>query len=241
MLLVGISNPFFLSYFHSDLLGKLIFILLISLSLVSWTLLIHKVRVTKRLQRQAAQIRHHFQQQQHYPLHLKSGQGSTARNAFSNLYHTLQQAAVAILNKNQAVAEQEDPRLTAHDIDSIIAHVDATIAAEAQQLEKHLFILSTTVGLAPLMGLLGTVWDILITLSDLQMSRTLGSQGAMLGGLSMALGTTVLGLIVAIPALAGYNYLRAQIRNLTSEMEDFSATVIGAVELAYRTVESGAI
>jgi biopolymer transport protein TolQ len=59
-----------------------------------------------------------------------------------------------------------------------------------------------------------------------------------LGGLSLALATTVLGLLDAIPALIGYNYLKNTIRDFTTEMEGFSNEILAAVELQYRKVEA---
>ena len=59
------------------------------------------------------------------------------------------------------------------------------------------------------MGLLGTVWGILVTFSGLQSNGLSSANSSVLSGLSMALGTTVFGLVVAIPALVGYNYLKS--------------------------------
>jgi biopolymer transport protein TolQ len=56
----------------------------------------------------------------------------------------------------------------------------------------------------------------------------------MLGGLSMALATTVLGLLVAIPALVGHSYLKNAERETRRDMETFSHTLLAAIELQYR-------
>src|SRR4029078_12125978 len=108
---------------------------------------------------------------------------------------------------------------------------------QVKHLEKNLYILSTTVSLAPFLGLLGTVWGILTTFSEMQ-SKTAGSTHQMvLGGLSLALATTVLGLLDAIPALIGYNYLKNTIRDLEVDMEGFSTEILASVELQYRQVD----
>ena len=57
---------------------------------------------------------------------------------------------------------------------------------------------------------------------------------AVLGGISTALVTTVLGLIIAIPALVSYNYLKSTIGNYASDMEDFLYSLLSAIELQYR-------
>ncbi len=49
-------------------------------------------------------------------------------------------------------------------------------------------------------------------------------------GVAAALTTTVAGLAVAIPALAGYNYLMNRVRSLTVQMENFSSEFLSTVE-----------
>ena len=58
-----------------------------------------------------------------------------------------------------------------------------------------------------------------------------------IGGLSLALATTVLGLIDAIPALMGYNYLKNTIRDFQTDMEGFSTEILASVEMQYRKVD----
>jgi len=58
-----------------------------------------------------------------------------------------------------------------------------------------------------------------------------------LGGISLALATTVLGLIDAIPALIGYNYLKNSVRDFQTDMESFSNELLASVEMYYRKVD----
>jgi biopolymer transport protein TolQ len=115
--------------------------------------------------------------------------------------------------------------------------VTATISAQNKALEKNLFMLSTIVALAPFLGLLGTVWGILVMFSGLHDGGGIGSNTSILGGLSTALATTVLGLIIAIPALVAYNYLKNHLRNYATDMDDFLTNLISQIELQYRKVE----
>jgi biopolymer transport protein TolQ len=69
-------------------------------------------------------------------------------------------------------------------------------------------------------------------------SQAVGSSHQMvLSGLSLALATTVLGLIDAIPALIGYNYLKNGIRDFNTEMEEFANEILASVEMQYRKVD----
>ena len=71
---------------------------------------------------------------------------------------------------------------------------------EIAYLEKHLIILSTIAGVAPLLGLLGTVWGMIKVFNVISMEGV-GNPDKLAGGISEALITTAAGLAVAIPAL----------------------------------------
>ena len=120
------------------------------------------------------------------------------------------------------------------DVALLETHAASTISSLTKFLEKNLYILSTIVTLAPFLGLLGTVYGILTTFSELGTQSGAGSNQAILGGLSLALSTTVLGLLDAIPALVGYNYLKNRIHEFDSEMERFATDVLSTLELEYR-------
>jgi biopolymer transport protein TolQ len=109
-----------------------------------------------------------------------------------------------------------------------------TISKEHKFLEKHLFILPTIVTLAPFIGLLGTVWGILISFSEMQGGASLSSSTAVLGGLATALVSTVLGLVIAIPAIVAYNLVKNNLKHYTSDMEDFLYKLLSTIELQYR-------
>jgi len=125
--------------------------------------------------------------------------------------------------------------LSSSDVDYIESHLMMTISLQKKRLEKNLFILSTIVGLAPLLGLLGTVWGILITFASLQGQS--GTNQMVLGGISLALTTTVMGLLSAIPAMIAYNYLKNSVREFETEMESFANQLLSRVEMQYRKVD----
>jgi len=73
--------------------------------------------------------------------------------------------------------------------------------------------------------------------SGFQSGASITSNSAILGGLSTALSTTVLGLVIAIPALIAHNYLKTTVNKLTSDMEDFLHTLLSTLELQYRKID----
>jgi biopolymer transport protein TolQ len=251
------GNPFFEAYSQSDILGKFIFLALYTLSICSWTVLIYKIWITFQAKKNAFRFHEAFQLQKLNPLSLDCENLNKRKtlNPFLDLYQVLKKQCLDVLTKNrhfskiqvnESVAAGFAPLspsplpsyLSLSDIDFVASHLSTQVAQQVKQLEKHLYILSTTVSLAPFLGLLGTVWGILTTFSELQ-AQTVGNTHQMvLGGLSLALATTVLGLLDAIPALVGYNYLKNTIRDFSTEMEGFSNEILASVELQYRKVDT---
>lgn len=244
--LILVANPFFESYTQSDLLGKLIFIALYALSICSWFVLIYKIWLTYQAKKYALRFHEVFQMQRQNPLGLDCENLPRKKhiNPFFDLYKVLKKHSLEVLSKNKhfSIAPQagtsHPSSLSLSDIDFVASHLSTQVAMEVKNLEKYLYVLSTTVSLAPFLGLLGTVWGILTTFSQLQAQTAGNTHQMVLSGLSLALATTVLGLIDAIPALIGYNYLKNNIRDFATDMEGFSNEILAAVELQYRRVET---
>src|SRR5262249_16267093 len=145
-------------------------------------ILAHKVWQTYQARKLATQFYQVFQLQKQTPLNLDCD-ASKNTNPFQELYIVLKKHTVDILNKNRhfsnkasakAAQNQKVAYLSPSDIDFVEAHLATSIANQTKDLEKNLFILATIVSLAPFLGLLGTVWGILTTFSELQM-KTSGS------------------------------------------------------------------
>jgi biopolymer transport protein ExbB len=88
----------------------------------------------------------------------------------------------------------------------------------AHDLERFLNVLATIAAVSPLLGLLGTVTGIIAAFNAI-VAQGVGDPRVLSGGIGEALITTAAGLIVAIPALMGYRYLRGRIDALVIDME----------------------
>jgi len=237
-------NPFIDAYFQSDFLGKLIFLGLIFLSIGTWTIIFYKAWTIHLSWKRALQFRDAFQMQKKLPLSLDSENLSLAMqsNPFFVLYSVLKKQTLDLINKNRKFSQGDEnyeggAYLSPSDVDYVESHLLTSVAKLVNQQEKNLFMLATIVSLAPFLGLLGTVWGILTTFSSLQTMAGGNTQQIVLGGLSLALATTVLGLVDAIPALIGYNFLKNKIADFEIEMEGFANDILAAVELQYRRVD----
>jgi biopolymer transport protein TolQ len=234
--ILATGNPFITAYAQSDWFGKGIFWGLFAISAISWALLVYKVWLASQVKSLSAQFALQFQAAgdvlslQFAP---QKGRLAEVPHPFFEIYKSLKQNTLKILNRNHYLSGEPQNQLflSKADLDLIEAGVYSTISTQQKNLEKNLFILSTIVTLGPFLGLLGTVWGILLTFSHLHGA---GANASMLSGLSMALATTVIGLVVAIPALVGYNYLKNRGKEYRRDMEDFSDLLLTTIELQYR-------
>ncbi len=249
------GNPFFDAYTDSDLIGKLIFIGLIALSIASWSILIHKIWMTRKVKKESFAFRKSFFDARLEPLTLKMPEtvNRECPNAFGIVYEVLKGKTLEVMDKNKKALEEKNrdeknqkataqdllhnPYLLPQDISLLEAHASSTISSLTKYLEKNLYLLSTIVTLAPFLGLLGTVYGILVTFTGMTAETQGGTNQIILGGLSLALTTTVIGLVDAIPALIGYNYLKNVIHDFDSEMERFATDILSNFELQYRKVD----
>lgn len=99
---------------------------------------------------------------------------------------------------------------------------------EVHRIGRGLPLLETIGGIAPLLGLLGTVTGILKVFNVIQMMGV-GQAPAMAGGISEALITTIAGLSIGIPSVVAYNYFTSKSESLVLEMEKYSSGLLGRI------------
>ena len=107
-----------------------------------------------------------------------------------------------------------------------------TAASESLPLmERRLTWLATIAQIAPFIGLFGTVMGIIDAFHGLGTAGA-ATLRAVAPGISEALITTAAGLVVAIPAVVGYNQLTGQLRDFGARMDDFGRELLNAIENA---------
>ena len=110
--------------------------------------------------------------------------------------------------------------------------MEEAAAAEAMALEKGMIVLSTAVAGGPFIGLLGTVWGVMETFAGIASAGS-ASLTAMAPGVAGALICTVIGLLVAIPAMFSYNFMVTTIRAITQELDGFTSRYANQIEHRY--------
>ena len=103
--------------------------------------------------------------------------------------------------------------------------LDEAILRESPKLERGLNFLKLGAGIAPLLGLLGTVTGMIKTFQAMMIYGT-GDPQLMAGGISEALVTTMLGLIAAIPLLILHSFCASMARSVQGTLEEQSAGIV---------------
>jgi biopolymer transport protein ExbB len=97
---------------------------------------------------------------------------------------------------------------------------------EVPRLEEKLNLLATLAQIAPLMGLLGTVMGFIRLFLALQTAGAYANVNLLADGIWQALISTAVGLAVAIPCYAGYNYLVSRVNSIVLDMEKAAAEIL---------------
>lgn len=110
--------------------------------------------------------------------------------------------------------------------DRIEPEIERNGMASLTELNKHLRGLEIVAGVAPLIGLLGTVIGMVKAFAKLAESSTRIDPSLLAGGIWEALITTIGGLVVAIPAFAAYYILEAYIDKMRLAMKDYATQIL---------------
>ncbi len=106
--------------------------------------------------------------------------------------------------------------------------MEAAASQVLHDLEKYLGVLGTIAAIAPLMGLLGTVFGMIKVFTAIMLEGT-GNAGVLAGGISEALITTAAGLCVAIPAMVLHRYFERLVDTFMVSMEQDATKLVDAL------------
>jgi len=210
--------------------GKLTIGALVIVSLFSWSVIITKILQLWR----ASSVSKKFFAAYHEtrePLDLhRKGVPFDGAPAYE-LYVAGQEELQFQLTKHPVVVKGE-AKITQAGFDSVRVALEEAAMHEALALEKGMIVLSTAVAGGPFIGLLGTVWGVMETFSGIARANS-ASLTAMAPGVAGALICTVIGLLVAIPAMFAYNFMVTKIRAFTQELDAFAIRFATQIEHTY--------
>ena len=204
-----------------------IFGLLVLMSLISWGIMLNKSFQLRRADRHTRDFLEIF----HASKRFSEVQAATSRLFASPLVGLFHAGYLEVDSQVKTRVERgtSDGSYKIRSIEGIERSLKRAIGDELRVLAKGTPFLATTASAAPFIGLLGTVWGIMVAFNEIASSGST-SIVAVAPGIAEALINTAAGLAAAIPALIGYNYYRGRLREMARQMEDFSLEFLNLTE-----------
>ncbi|HOK04429.1 MAG TPA: MotA/TolQ/ExbB proton channel family protein [Victivallales bacterium] len=225
-------SPYY-PYQQSDTVGKAIVLILILFSIFTWTIMIDKGILLYRAKRNSLLFSWLFREKK-FPLSLYR-KSMEIKGPVARVYQAGADELLAFYGIPLEFAEQYGTqipikKLSTAQIETLRSTLDRAVADQIVRLEDKMGFLSTAVSVSPLLGLFGTVWGIMMAFCAMAIHGK-AEINAMAPGISGALLTTVVGLVVAIPSLIGYNLLSNTIRQMIVTMDNFVEEFMAKVKL----------
>ncbi len=215
---------------QSGAVALLILALLLAFSIFSWTIIFRKWLTFRQINQTSTEFIALFRKSARLS-EVGSACDQYRRTPLSGIfragYHELNAQIQASGSHNPG-----RPVLSERNVAGIQRALQRAAAAELSVLEKSMSWLATTGVVTPFIGLLGTVIGIINAFKGLGMEKTASIQ-AVAPGVAEALIATAFGLFAAIPAVIAYNHFISKIKNLATEMDDFSSEFLNLVERSF--------
>jgi len=223
---------------HAGAVVKLVLIVLLFFSVLSWAIIIIKFRVFRKAEKESKAFQDHFWSSRNFSkafMEAKKLVNSPVAAMFKSGYIDMEKIKKDRLqpSPSEAQVNQAAPRKLSEDVSTIDRTLKRVAGTEMAKLEKTLTFLATTGNATPFIGLFGTVWGIMDAFRQIGF-RGSTSLAVVAPGISEALIATAAGLFAAIPAVIAYNYFLNKLRMLSSQMENFSAEFLNIVERHFR-------
>jgi biopolymer transport protein ExbB/TolQ len=190
---------------QSDQISKFVLLVLLGMSILCWTVFLSKCIVIyiKKQQLRSAHREMSVNLSVHELLALTKRHSDTLAGYFLSknlIFFNL------LVKSNKNVYLHED------ECGMMLEHIDQTVDAFVEQEKQCLPLLSTVSGVAPLLGLFGTIWGLIHAFMHIS-EKQIADIVTVAPGIAEALITTLAGLLVAIPALIMFNYLHVQVKS----------------------------
>jgi biopolymer transport protein TolQ len=232
------GENFLLACWHdAGYVGKSIIVLLIAMSLYSWSIMLVKWQAVRQARKDSEKFVDRYRANRRNIFHLYARLNSFRKSPVTEIYKLACQQIYPHIPAEGSADSGEGTRpirsrLTKSKADAIGENLVTVISSQTAVLERQMVFLATAASASPFIGLFGTVWGVMISFRGMGIEGS-ASLATVAPGISEALITTAAGLAVAIPALVGHNYIQSQIRATVRLMEDFATDIVSQALLHY--------
>lgn len=202
--------------------ARIVLLLLLIFSVVSWALIFQKLGVFGRVNRQTDQFLQVF----------RASRGLADPKTLSALGSPLAALYRAGYRELQSQLGAGNPQTKLKSLSAVTISMQLAAQDEVRRVEKWMPWMATTGSVTPFIGLFGTVWGVMDAFSGLGQAGA-ASLRAVAPGIAEALVTTAAGLFTAIPAVIAYNHFLHDIKELAQRMDNFAMEVSALVEKTF--------
>lgn len=207
---------------------KLVLVLLIVFSVVSWAIILLKFKLFKGIERNQAVFVKSFAEGKSlatlFDLAEKSG-----RTPLTEVFRTGYLELTRIQRGRGAESAAVGSRTGQFPMENIERAMRKAANEEIALMETYLPFLATTGSATPFIGLFGTVWGIMNAFSGIAASGS-ASLATVAPGIAEALIATAAGLAAAIPAVMAYNYFVNRVRSIATRIDSFTIEFVNFLE-----------
>jgi biopolymer transport protein TolQ len=203
--------------------ARLVLLMLLAFSILSWAIIFRKFRTFQAAQHESLEFLKVFRQSKKLSeirAFCRTLKESPLPEVFQSGYREIESQAATTENPGK-------PRIRS--LEAVRRALQIGASAELGRLEKWVVWLATTGGVAPFVGLFGTVWGIIDAFHGLATAGT-ASLHSVAPGIAEALITTAAGLFTAIPAVIAYNIFLQRIKEFGTQMDDFALEFLNMTE-----------
>jgi biopolymer transport protein TolQ len=209
---------------NATLMVKVVMVILLFMSVTTWSIIIFKLIVFGRFK---SQVRAHLRLFE-AASDLVTGMKLLRENSGSPLYTIGYRAVLEIQKLEQANLSPNIKFRVAED--NVRRTLKQGVSSQLKVLSNSLAFLATCGSAAPFIGLFGTVWGIMHSFHSIGLQKS-ASLATVAPGISEALIATAIGLAVAIPATMAYNYFLGQLNAIQTELINFAGTFLNRVQM----------
>ena len=214
-------------FLRCDLAGQILTVGLAIFSMIAWAVMLGKRNELRQMRTLNLAFEQRLREERtllDLPESYKNKRGIPYGDLFADAVESYWRAASILQEKGE-----DSSRARLEHAENALQRA---IARQTLRYETSMIFLATIVSGAPFLGLLGTVWGVMLAFDSITAS---GAQTASIQnlapGVSAALLTTIAGLVVAIPSVFGYNFLLSTTRRLITELENFASSLADRIEL----------
>ena len=218
----------------AGIIVKLVLIILLVFSVLSWAIIIYKYRILKKMEKESDAFLKFFWQKKQFAAIFAAAANyrfTPLARLFAAGYNNLMYTTRTQKKENTqfSLGDTDSIQLSISETDGVQRALKKAMSNEIHKAEKAVSFLATTGNTAPFIGLFGTVWGIMDSFIGIG-ARGSASLAVVAPGISESLIATAMGLVAAIPAVIAYNYFVSRINRLAVEMENFAGDFFNIVE-----------